>query len=160
MIRSWRAEATRFKTTPAKARAGSSARQPSTSAATVRVDLLASTTSRSGARKSFASSAVECVPVGVLAVEEPAIALDDRQVGARAGQRGQDRLLRHEEGVEGSRAALRRGAQPGRVEVVGALLERRDGEAAAAQRADEAGRHQGLAGIASQAGDHDAGQGE
>ena len=91
-------------------------------------------------------------------VEQPAVPLDHGHVRAlRGGREGAPHRLRgHQEQVEVAARGAGGLGEPGRIDVVGPLLERRHGAAALAPRGDEAHRDERLAAAAAQPRDHHA----
>jgi hypothetical protein len=96
--------------------------------------------------------------LGVRAVEQAAVALDEREVRVPRGplQRRGDGLRRHEVRVEVATRRAGRGAEPSRIDEIRPLLEGRDPPPALRERAGEAQGHQALASVTGKTGDDDA----
>ena len=120
-----------FRTTPAIHSAGSSCWQPSTSAAAVRVTLVALTTSTTGACERLGQFRRAVRAARIQAVVQAAVAFDqvepggDRMPGERRGRA----LEAHQVRIEIARRLARSPLEPGGVDVVGPLLEGAGGNA-------------------------------
>ena len=123
------------------------------------VTLVASTTRTTGAPMSLgelgAWSGSRAASMPSNRPRLPSMTAMSARAAARASE-AQDRVRRHQEGVEVAAAAPGRGAEPGGVDVVRPLLEGATRRPTRAQGPHQAGGDERLAGIAGEPGDDDA----
>ena len=158
---SWRALELMLRMTPPIVRSSRYILQPSTMAAAVSACVATSSTRTTGQPVNAARSAVEpraALAAGRRAVEQAHDAFDHAEVrvGRVRGDKRVDELRAHRPRIEVDALTSGSRRMEGRIDIVGSALERLDGDALVAQRAQQAQRQRRLAGAGACGGDDDA----